>query len=169
MNPSVQMASPSASSCNCTWNTRNMQHVCNPQCLLKCASRAHQTMDFSSKQARSTLSWSRAAWSIYNRWQTLHSGIDYIDYDDADDAGLAAMVPVLSILPSMFSPAVTCAADRPITASADRLANQSARTQFAFVRRVWDDAIEAPMPRFLMNRCVYSFTDYYGLKKMVLK
>lgn len=78
MNPSVQMASPSASSCNCTWNTRNMQHVCNPQCLLKCASRAHQTMDFSSKQARSTLSWSRAAWSIYNRWQTLHSGIDYI-------------------------------------------------------------------------------------------
>lgn len=61
-------------------------------------------------------------WSVYNRWQTLQSSIDYIDYDDADEAGRAAMVPVLSIQPSMFSPAVTSAADRPIAASAERRA-----------------------------------------------
>jgi len=54
-NPSVQMASPSASSCNCTWNTRNMQHACNPQCVSLNVPLGLQTMDFSSKQARSTL------------------------------------------------------------------------------------------------------------------
>lgn len=34
------------------------------------------------------------------------------------------------------------------------LANQSARTQVAFVRGVWDEAVKAPpMARLLMNRC----------------
>lgn len=50
--------------------------------------------------------------------------IDYIDYDDAGDAAGAEMVPVLSILPSMSSPAVTSAARRPIVGLAE-LAGQS--------------------------------------------
>jgi len=75
-------------------------------CLPKCASRAPNN-GFLLKTSPLYSLRSRATGNIYNRWQTLHSCIDYIDYDDADDAGLAAMVPVLNILPSMFSPAVT--------------------------------------------------------------
>lgn len=98
--------------------------------------------------------WTRADWNIYNRWQTLHSSIDYIDYGDADDAGRAAMVPVHSILPSMFSPAVTWAADRPITAPAERSAADWPIRARGCRSLLWDDVIEAPpMARFLMNRC----------------
>lgn len=117
--------------------------------------------------------WTRADWNIYNRWQTLHSSIDYIDYGDA---GRAAMVPVHSILPSMCSPAVTWAADRPITAEAERSAADwpiRARGRrsllWAGVRRCDRGSADGTFLNEQMwqrfDELVYSFTHSYGLKK----
>lgn len=142
----------SSSSWSCTW-TRNMQHVCNPLSppLPVCLSSSPNNGFFSIQAALVFLDacW---RWSVYNRWQTLQSCIDYIDYDDADEAGRAAMVPVLSIQPSMFSPAVTSAADRPIAASAERrAANWPIRARGR--KSLLCAGCEMMLSRLLMNRC----------------
>ncbi len=91
------------------------------------------------------------------------------------------MVPVLSIQPSMFSPAVTSAADRPITASAERrAANWPIRARgrksllCARCELISVDCRGSADARLLINRCgfdelLYSFTENYALKKYKIK
>lgn len=131
-------------------NTRNMQHVCNPQCLLR-------SLNVPLKLTKQWILLNTSRSSLSGRVLTLERlqqvanspkqhwlyWLWWCRWSWARGYGTSPQHPaqyVLSCSDVSRGPANHSVCGAPCC----ELANQSARTQVAFVRGVWDDAVEAP-------------------------
>lgn len=159
------MASPSASSCNCTWNTRNMQHVCNPQCLL-CSLNVplRLTKHWISPQNKPALLFLVAcclgAFTTGGKLST------------------AALIILIMMMPMMLVSQLWCqsSASCPVCSLLQWRALRTGQSQprlSAALRTGQSEREDAGRFCVFLNeqmwlsfdQPVYSFTDYYGLKK----